>query len=81
VQDGKLPSLEVLGNNRWQSQETRLELGLRLTCGLSRANDLNCERHRYGKRFVGRADEKLTAFVELDSLREKTYRCSCLAAL
>jgi hypothetical protein len=43
-----------------------LELRLHLTCGLSRANDLNCERHRYGKRFVGRTDQKLTAFVELE---------------
>jgi hypothetical protein len=33
-----------------------------------RANDLECRAHRGdAKRFVARADEKLTAFIELES--------------
>jgi len=34
----------VLGDHRWQSQESRLELGLRLRCGFLRANGLDCWR-------------------------------------
>jgi hypothetical protein len=45
-----------------------LEFGLRCNCGLQRANNLDCDAHRDdGKRFIVRADEKLTAFVELES--------------
>jgi hypothetical protein len=45
-----------------------MELGLRFSRGLQRANDLDCRRHRdNGKRFIVRADEKLTAFMELES--------------
>jgi hypothetical protein len=35
---------EVLGNNCRKSQQSRLELGLRLSRGFSRANDLRCRR-------------------------------------
>jgi hypothetical protein len=45
-----------LGNHRRQSQQSRLELGLRLSRGFRGANNL----------FIVRADEKLTAFVELE---------------
>jgi hypothetical protein len=41
---------------------------LRLSLGFQRANNLGCGRHRGdGQRFIVRADEKLTAFVELES--------------
>ena len=43
-----------------------MELGLRLTDRFQRKNDLDAHRDD-GKRFVVRADEKLTAFVELES--------------
>jgi hypothetical protein len=33
---------EVLGNHRRQSQQSRLELGLRISRGYSRANNLDC---------------------------------------
>jgi len=33
---------EVLGNNRRQSQQSRMELGLRVSFGSPRANDLDC---------------------------------------
>ena len=36
------PRVEVLGNHRRQSQQSRLELGLGLNCGFSRANNLDC---------------------------------------
>src|SRR5439155_21783885 len=35
---------EILGNHREQSQQSRLELGLRLSRGFSRANNLDCWR-------------------------------------
>jgi hypothetical protein len=45
-----------------------VELGLRLSYRHAWANDLDTDAHRGdGKRFVVRADEKLTAFVELES--------------
>ena len=48
--------------------EPRLELGLRLRRRFRGANDLDCRRtpRGDGKRFVVRADEKLTTFVELE---------------
>ena len=58
---------ETLGNDRRPSQQRRLELGLR--------NSLNSEGRTVwiagaprddGKRFIVRADEKLTAFLELE---------------
>ena len=45
-----------------------MELGLRLSFGCQRANNLGADAHRGdGERFVVRADEKLTAFLELES--------------
>jgi hypothetical protein len=45
-----------------------LELGLRLSRGFSRRTIFIADAHRDdGKRFVVRADEKLIAFVELES--------------
>jgi len=44
-----------------------LELGLRISRGFPRANAIwIADAHRDGKRFVVRADEKLTAFLELE---------------
>ena len=58
---------EVLGNHCRESQETRLEFGPRFSRGLSLANDLDVDAHRdNGKRYVVRADETLTAFIELE---------------
>jgi hypothetical protein len=57
---------EVLGDNRRQSQRSRMELGLCLSDGFLRPNDLDAHRDD-GKRFVVRADETLTAFMELES--------------
>ena len=52
-----------------------MELGLRVSRGLLRANNLDCDAHRDdGKRFVVQAEEKLTAFVELESaIREARH--------
>jgi hypothetical protein len=44
-----------------------MELGPRISHSFQRANDLDIDAHGYGKRFVVRADEKLTAFLELES--------------
>ena len=45
-----------------------MELGLRLSYRHSRANIWIADAHRGdGKRFVVHADEKLTAFLELES--------------
>ncbi len=44
-----------------------MELGLRLSRGFSRANNWIVDAHRGdGRRFIVRADEKLSAFVELE---------------
>ena len=45
-------------------------LGWVLSRGFQKANDLDCWRAHRGdaKRFVARADEKLTAFLELESV-------------
>ena len=51
------------------------KLGLRLNRGFEWANDLRCDTHRGdGKRFVVRADEKLTVFVELESAIRASVR-------
>jgi hypothetical protein len=42
-----------------------MELGLCLSDGFLRPNDLDAHRDD-GKRFVAHADEKLTAFLELE---------------
>jgi hypothetical protein len=51
------------------SKQSRLELGLRCTAMDSRGRTIwIADAHRDdGKRFVVRADEKLTAFMELES--------------
>jgi hypothetical protein len=57
---------EVLGNNRSQSGQSWLELTLRVSRGFARPHDWIADAHRGdGKRFVAHADEKLTAFLEL----------------
>jgi hypothetical protein len=58
-----------LGNHREQSQQSRLELGLCLSTLDSRGRTIwIADAHRDdGKRFVVRADEKLTAFLELEA--------------
>jgi hypothetical protein len=49
-----------------------LELRLHISVGLRRANDLDADAHcDDGKRFVVRGDEKLTAFVELQSTSQR----------
>jgi hypothetical protein len=44
-----------------------MELELRLSRGFRGTNDLNCRRASRRKPFVVRADEKLTAFLELEA--------------
>ena len=60
---------DTLGNHREQSQQSRLELGLCLSTLDSRGRTIwIADAHRdAGRRFDVRADEKLTAFVELES--------------
>jgi hypothetical protein len=60
---------KLLGNYRRQSQQSRLELGLRVSGVDSNGQTIFiADAHRdNGKRFVVRANEKLTAFVELES--------------
>jgi hypothetical protein len=41
---GRIRPREVLGNNRRQPQQSRLDLGLRLSRRFSRANNLDCRR-------------------------------------
>jgi len=55
-----------------------LELGLCLNPGFSRANDLIADAHRGdGKRFVVRADEKLSAFCGTRSGDPRAPAASC----
>jgi hypothetical protein len=61
------PQREELGHHRRQSQQSRLELGLRFSRGFSGTNDLDYGRAPRRKRFVVRADQKLTAFLELEA--------------
>ena len=60
---------DTLGNHREQSQQSRLELGLCLSTLDSRGRTIwVADAHRdAGRRFDVRGDEKLTAFVELES--------------
>ena len=63
-----LPAREVLGNNRRQSQQSRVELGMCLSRRFRGGTIWIADAHRDdGKRFVVHADEKLTAVVELES--------------
>jgi len=59
---------EILGNRRRQTKRVWLELGLRLAVTSEERIIWVADAHRDdGKRFVVRADEKLTAFLELES--------------
>src|SRR5206468_11648898 len=58
----------IMGYNRRQSQQGRLDLGCVLAMDSGGRTIIVADAHRSdGKRFVVRADEKLTAFVELES--------------
>jgi hypothetical protein len=60
---------EVLGNYPRQSRQSRLELGCVSTVDSNGRTIWIADAHPDdGKRFVVRADEKLTAFVELESV-------------
>jgi hypothetical protein len=60
---------EVLGNHRWQAEESRLEFGLGLTIDSNGRTTWIADAHRGdGKRFIVRADEKLSAFLELQRI-------------
>jgi hypothetical protein len=60
---------ETLGNHRRQSQTTRLELGYVSAVDLQGRTIWIADAHRDdGKHFVVRAEEKLTGFVELQSV-------------
>jgi len=61
----KSNSDEVLGNHRRQSKESRLESGLVSALDWEEQTIWIADAHRDGKRFIVRADEMLTAFVEL----------------
>jgi len=59
---------EILGDHRRQAQRRRLELGLCLSDDCNGRTIWIADAHRgNGKRFVVRADEKLIAFLELES--------------
>ena len=59
---------EVLGNQHRQSQQSRLELGCVSAVDSNGRTIFVADAHRGdAKRFIVRADEKLTAFVELES--------------
>ena len=64
----------LVGNHRRQSQQSRLELGLRLSRGLVMGEQSGLLTHivATNKRFVARADEKLTAFVELETANHQS---------
>jgi hypothetical protein len=65
---------EVLGNHCRQSEQSRLELGCVSAIDSNGQTIWIADAHRDdGKRFVVRAEEKLTAFVELESVI-RTYR-------
>jgi hypothetical protein len=67
---------EALGNYRRRSEETRLELGLRLSHLIlaGEQSGLLTAHRDDGKRFVVRADEKMTAFLELERVTRKLLR-------
>jgi hypothetical protein len=63
-----LNSDEVLGNNRGESQQSRMGVGGCVSAINSEGRTIwILDAHRDdGRRFVVRADEKLSAFVELE---------------
>ena len=59
---------EELGNNRRQSQQSRLEFGATSQRLIPAQTIFVADAHHDdGKRFIVRADEKLTAFMELEA--------------
>ena len=59
---------EILGNHRRQAQRGRVELGLDLSVYSQGRTIWIADAHRdNGKRYVVRANEKPTTFVELES--------------
>ena len=73
---------EVLGANRRQSQQSRLELGLRRKMDSEGRDIFVVDAHRdNGERFVVHADEKLTAFLELESVIRESDRIAELGPL
>jgi hypothetical protein len=58
---------EVLGDHRRQSQQSRLELGCVAAVDRKGWTIWVVAAERDGQRFIVHADEKLTAFVELES--------------
>jgi hypothetical protein len=65
------------GNHRRQSHQSRLDLGCVSAVDSEGRTIWIADAHRDGKRFIVRADEILTAFLELDSaIRPKRDRSS-----
>ena len=65
---GSLLHARALGNHRQQSQESgSWSLGWVSALDLEGRTIWIADAHRDGRRFVVRADEKLTAFVELQA--------------
>jgi hypothetical protein len=58
---------EVLVNYRRQSSQSRVELGLGLSYRRTRADVWIVDAQGYGSRFIVHANDKLTAFMELQS--------------
>jgi hypothetical protein len=60
--------LQLTGDdNRGQSQQSWMDVGLRRNCGSRESTTFVANAYRdNGNRFVVRADEKLTAFMELE---------------
>jgi hypothetical protein len=57
---------EILGNDRRPSQQSRLELGWVSALDVEGKTIWIVDAHGYGKRFIVRAEEILTAFLELE---------------
>jgi len=60
------PPREVLGNNRQPSQEGGCSLGYVSTIDSKGRDIFVADAHRDGMRFIVRADDPLTAFIELE---------------
>jgi hypothetical protein len=70
---------EALGNHRWQSRQSRLELGLRLSDWCQRANDVDCRRtprRREAFRYCAEIGHLLVVqqCTELGTCRDKQAR-------
>ena len=63
----------VLGNHSRQAEQSRVELGLCLGSDQRGANNMVADAHRDdGKRFVVQAEEKGTAFLELERVTRES---------